>query len=178
MSDFPSEVLERARRVRALLLDVDGVLTDGRIYVSQEGTVTKRFDIRDGHILVLMRRLLDFPIALISGRNDGATDRRADDLLILWVFQGVKEKISWAHNVAERVGCTLDEMAYMGDDINDVPLLREVGLSTVPANASKEATDAAHWVSDHPGGQGAVRQLAELILKSQGTWDTLLDSMG
>ena len=172
--DSPSR---RAKRVRLLILDVDGVLTDGRVYIAPDGSVTKRFDIHDGHAIVLMRELLDFPVAVISGRDDKVTQIRCEDLGIGHIVQGVREKVVEAERIAAEVGCSLDEVAFMGDDINDLPLLRKVGLAAAPANACAEALEAAHYRCEKSGGAGAVRELCELILKARGQWERLLNAM-
>lgn len=165
---------DRASRVRALVLDIDGVMTDGKLHIDGNGNVSKRFGIRDGHALYLMRKHFDFPIAWVTGREDAVNLVRADDLHIARVIQGVRKKLPRVEEFAREAGCTLDEVAYMGDDVNDLPVLRAVGLSAAPANACAEVLETAAFVSRFDGGAGAVRELAELVLKAQDRWSAIL----
>ena len=167
------DLFERARRVKLLVLDVDGVLTDGTIWMAPDGAVTKRFDIRDGHGLIHLPGQ-GIRLAIISGRDDAVTVARARDLRFNGVIQGVRAKLPALKDLAGEAGVTLAEVAYMGDDINDISVIRAVGLGCAPADAAPEARDAAWFVSSSPGGRGAVRELCELILKSRGVWSTLV----
>jgi 3-deoxy-D-manno-octulosonate 8-phosphate phosphatase (KDO 8-P phosphatase) len=167
------DLFERARKIRLLALDVDGVLTDGTIWLSPKGEVTKRFHIRDGLSLMLLRRH-GVELAILSGREDAATARRAEDLGIRHVLQGLKKKLPAATSLAKKLGLSLDQVAFMGDDINDVALIGAVGLGCAPADGCHEALEAARFVAPHGGGQGAVRDLAELLLKAGGAWAKVL----
>lgn len=167
------DLFERARRVRLLVLDVDGVMTDGTIWMAPDGAVTKRFDIRDGHGLIHLPGN-GVKLAILSGRDDAVTVARARDLRFSWVIQGVRAKLPALRDLADEAGVSLDEIAYMGDDINDVSVIRAVGLGAAPSDAAPEARDAAYFVSSSPGGRGAVRELCELILKSRGIWSALV----
>jgi 3-deoxy-D-manno-octulosonate 8-phosphate phosphatase (KDO 8-P phosphatase) len=177
MSTSASEVEQIAKQVKLLILDVDGVMTDGMLRIHSDGVVSKSFNIRDGHLLVLMRKWLDFPVALLSGRDDFATSARARDLHIPWVIQGARDKVGCARRLLSLAKCDFHEAAFVGDDINDVPLLEKVGLGCSPANGAPEAREAARYVCRQAGGDGAVREVCELLLKAQGKWNGLLDKM-
>lgn len=176
MTSGGADLEARARRVKLLALDVDGVLTDGTIWTAPDGTVTKRFHIRDGHALVMMRKY-GVELAILSGREDAATSARAKELGFVHVVQGLRKKLPAARDLSGKLGLDLDEVAYMGDDINDVPVIEAVGLGAAPADAAPEARDAARFVSAHPGGGGAVRELCETILKAKGAWSAVLEAM-
>lgn len=170
------DLFARARRIKLLAMDVDGVMTDGTIWVSPDGEVTKRFHIRDGHGLVFLPRY-GVELAILSGREDAATTRRAEDLRIPHVLQGLRKKLPAAVALAKKLKISLDEIAFVGDDINDVPVIEAVGLGCAPADASREARRAARFVAPHAGGQGALRDVAELLLKARGAWTKVLDDM-
>ena len=176
MALAPAELQARAKRIKLLALDVDGVLTDGTILVGPDGAVSKRFDIRDGHALIFLPGN-GVETAILSGRADASTTARAKDLRIAHVVQGLRKKLPAAKELATKLGIGLDEIAFMGDDINDVPVIEAVGLGCAPSDAADEARAAAHWVAPAPGGRGAVRAICELILKSRGQWEALLEAM-
>jgi 3-deoxy-D-manno-octulosonate 8-phosphate phosphatase (KDO 8-P phosphatase) len=160
-----ARLLTRAARIRLVLLDVDGVLTDGRIYYGPEGEALKAFDVRDGHGIVLLRDRVDFGV--ISGRPGTASQRRLEELRVKHLVFGERDKLQGYARLAH-LGVPDEEVAYMGDDVNDVPLLRKVGLAACPADARPEARAVAHLVTDAPGGRGAVRELCDLILRAKG----------
>jgi 3-deoxy-D-manno-octulosonate 8-phosphate phosphatase (KDO 8-P phosphatase) len=160
-----ARLLARAARIRLVLLDVDGVLTDGRIYYGPEGEALKAFDVRDGHGIVLLRDRVDFGV--ISGRPGTASQRRLEELQVKHLVFGERDKLQGYARLAH-LGVSDEEVAYMGDDVNDVPLLRKVGLAACPADARPEARAVAHLVTDAPGGRGAVRELCDLILRAKG----------
>jgi 3-deoxy-D-manno-octulosonate 8-phosphate phosphatase (KDO 8-P phosphatase) len=161
----PRALLARAARVRLVLLDVDGVLTDGRLYYGAEGEAMKAFDVKDGHGVVLLRPHLDFGV--ISGRPGKATRPRLDDLGFKHVIFSQVDKLAGYAQLAH-LGLADDEVAYMGDDINDLPLLRRVGLSAAPADARPEVLAEVHFVARSPGGRGAVRELCDLLAAARG----------
>jgi 3-deoxy-D-manno-octulosonate 8-phosphate phosphatase (KDO 8-P phosphatase) len=165
----------RARRVRLLLLDVDGVLTDGTVGIHASGGESKQFFIRDGLSLVWARRL-GLEVGLLSGRASETTSRRATELGIGIVVQGGTDKRVGYADILATHGYSDEDVAYMADDLLDLPVLARVGLSTAPADAVDEVRCRVHWVSQHPGGRGAVRELVELLLRAQGRWDGLVDS--
>jgi 3-deoxy-D-manno-octulosonate 8-phosphate phosphatase (KDO 8-P phosphatase) len=165
------DVLTRARAARVLLFDVDGVLTDGTVLLHGDGTESKRFFIRDGTAVVLARRA-GLKVGLISGRPSDATLQRASQLEFDFVHQVSSSKIAAFESVLASAGVPEAQVSYMGDDLIDVPLLKRAGFAAVPADAVPEAREAAHWVSAFGGGAGAVRELVEFILKSQGRWES------
>jgi 3-deoxy-D-manno-octulosonate 8-phosphate phosphatase (KDO 8-P phosphatase) len=160
-----------ARRIRLLLFDVDGVLTDGTIVLHHDGTESKTFHIRDGAALVWAQRA-GFRVGLLSARTSDATGQRAAQLGIPLVVQGATDKLA-AYEQILRDGALADEdVAYMGDDLQDLPVLRRAGFSAAPADAPADVRTRVHWVSSRPGGRGAVRELIEHVLQAQGAWQT------
>lgn len=167
-------VEDRARRVRLLLFDVDGVLTDGIVTMHADGSESKGFHIKDGAAIVWAQRA-GLPVGLISSRASGATAQRAAQLAIRIVQQGVASKRAAFEQVLRESGADPQEIAYMGDDLLDLPVLARVGLAAAPADAAEEVVRAAHWVSRAPGGRGAVRELIEMVLRTQGHWERIVD---
>jgi 3-deoxy-D-manno-octulosonate 8-phosphate phosphatase (KDO 8-P phosphatase) len=153
---------------------VDGVLTDGRIIQDGHGHELKVFDVKDGHGIVMAHRA-KLRTALISGRESETIRRRAEELGIELVFQKIWNKLEVYEKILVDTELTHDEVAYIGDDLIDIPLLRRVGLAVAVADAVDEAKAAAHLITQRPGGQGAVREVIELILRAQGHWDSLLE---
>jgi 3-deoxy-D-manno-octulosonate 8-phosphate phosphatase (KDO 8-P phosphatase) len=172
MSDA-TEVMRRAARVKLLLMDCDGVLTDGRITLMGESDEQKTFHTRDGHGLVMLHHagLLS---GIISGRTSVAVERRARELNINYLHQGTWDKIKEFEQVLAEAGTEETEVAYVGDDVVDIPLMRRAGLAIAVADAGAETQAAAHYVTQLPGGHGAIREVAELILKAQGRWTELM----
>jgi 3-deoxy-D-manno-octulosonate 8-phosphate phosphatase (KDO 8-P phosphatase) len=167
-------LLERARKTRLLIMDVDGVLTDGRIIQDGHGHELKVFDVKDGHGIVMAHRA-KLRTALISGRESETITRRADELGIELVFQKIWNKLEVYEKILVDTELTHDEVAYIGDDLIDIPLLRRVGLAVAVADAVDEVKAAAHLITQRPGGQGAVREVIELILRAQDHWDSLIE---
>lgn len=166
-------VAGKLKAIKLVILDVDGVLTDGGIIYNDLGQETKVFDVRDGHgIKLLMRAGMD--VAIITARQSKVVEVRAENLGIKLVLQGMKQKSKALDEVMEKTGLKADELAYMGDDLIDLPVLKRVGFSACPADAVEEVREAVDYVAKRPGGKGAVREFCELILKSQGRWDEVL----
>jgi len=163
----------RAASLRLLLFDVDGVLTDGSVNVNADGSETKRFYIRDGAALVWAQRA-GLMTGVLSARSSGATTSRVEELGMAVAVQGVADKRVALDEILRQHTLTAAEVAYMGDDLVDLPVLRAVGLSAAPADAATEVAAIAHFVSWHPGGQGAVREFIEAVLKARGQWDDVL----
>jgi 3-deoxy-D-manno-octulosonate 8-phosphate phosphatase (KDO 8-P phosphatase) len=168
-----TEIEKRAARVRLLLMDCDGVLTDGRITLLDNGDEEKSFHTRDGHGLVLLHRA-GLQSGVISGRTSGAVERRARDLGMNYVRQGTWDKIKDFDELLTEAGLDDKEVAFIGDDVTDIPLMRRVELAVAVADATPETRAAAHYVTELPGGFGAVREVCELILKAQGRWSELI----
>jgi 3-deoxy-D-manno-octulosonate 8-phosphate phosphatase (KDO 8-P phosphatase) len=156
-----------------LLFDVDGVLTDGLVAVSSDGSESKQFSIRDGAALKWAQRD-GLVIGLLSGRPSGATTRRAEELGIRLVVQGVANKREACRDLTESHGFKREDVCFMGDDLIDLAVFGDVGLSAAPADAASEVRARADWVSARAGGRGAVRELVELVLKARGRWDALV----
>ena len=169
------DVLTRARRIKLLLMDCDGVLTDGRIWLTEDYDEQKGFHVRDGQGISLMHRA-GLRTGIISGRKSTAVERRAHDLKITYVHQFAKDKIKALDEIIGAAGVSLEECAFIGDDLADIRVLRRVGLAAAVADAVEETRQAAHYVAKMKGGYGAVREICELILKAQGRWDELLKS--
>jgi len=173
-AQLQDEIEGRAARVKLLLMDCDGVLTDGRITLLENGDEEKSFHTRDGHGLVLLHRA-GLQSGIISGRTSSAVERRARDLGIRHVRQGTWDKIKdFAEVVAAAGGMAGSEIAYIGDDVTDIPLMLRCGLAVAVSDATEETRAAAHYVTALPGGFGAVREVCELILKAQSRWTELM----
>ncbi len=158
-------LVARAARIRLLLLDVDGVLTDGRLYYGEGGEALKAFDVKDGHGIVMVRDHVK--LGVISGRPGKASEARLRELRFEHLVFGERDKLAGYARLAH-LGIPDEEVAYMGDDVNDVTLLRRVGLSACPADARPEVREIVHLVTRAPGGRGAVRELCDLILRAKG----------
>lgn len=166
-------ITERAKKVRLVVLDVDGVLTDGSIWTGENGESVKRFFTRDG-LGIKMLQWSGIPVAVLTGRISAQTAARCRELGIQTVRQGKAfKRDAWRALVAE-FDLQPECVAYMGDDIPDIPCLSEAGLAAVPRDASTEIVPLAHWIAPACGGNGAVRALSELILRAQGKWDDLV----
>lgn len=164
------DVAARARRVRMVLLDVDGVLTDGTLRYGPDGNTERDFFVRDGSAIKLLSHA-GILAGIITGREAASIAVRARDLGLAECLQGRRVKEPAWDEVLQRHGLTDDEVAYMGDDFLDLALLRRAGLAAAPSDASPEALAASAWVATSPGGRGAVRELIELILRARGAWD-------
>jgi 3-deoxy-D-manno-octulosonate 8-phosphate phosphatase (KDO 8-P phosphatase) len=168
------EVERRAARVKLLLMDCDGVLTDGRITLLDGGGEEKSFHTRDGHGIVLLHRA-GLRTGIISGRTSAAVEARARDLGMHFVRQGTWDKVKDFEEVLAEAGVAADEVGYVGDDVTDIPLMRRCGLAVAVADATDDTRAAAHYVTRLRGGFGAVREVCELLLKAQGRWAELLE---
>ncbi len=166
-------ITEQAARVRLILFDVDGVLTDGKLLVHADGSESKTFDIKDGTGIVWAQRL-GLTVGLLSARSSVATAQRAAQLGITLIHQGVPSKLETYNQIADSLMLDDADVAYMGDDILDLPVLARVGLATAPADASPDVRSRVHWVSEAKGGDGAARELIELILRAQNRWDSVI----
>jgi 3-deoxy-D-manno-octulosonate 8-phosphate phosphatase (KDO 8-P phosphatase) len=165
----------RASRIKLVVFDVDGVLTDGTVLLHPDGTESKRFDIKDGLAVVWAQRA-GLTIGFLSARTSSATQNRAAQLGVTLVHQGVSSKLDTFEQIVGDM-CEDDaEAAYMGDDIVDLPVLVRAGLSASPADAAVDVRRRVHWVSAAKGGRGAAREFIELILRAQHKWDALVDA--
>jgi len=159
----------RASRIRLLVLDVDGVLTDGGLVYGSSGEETKRFHVHDGLALVAAAKV-GLQIAILSSRASAAVTRRMSELGVSEVHQGVADKGAALDALRERLGLRAPEVAVMGDDLPDLPAMARAGLALAPANAVAEVKRAAHWVARRRGGDGAVREAVEMLLKARRAW--------
>jgi 3-deoxy-D-manno-octulosonate 8-phosphate phosphatase (KDO 8-P phosphatase) len=157
---------DTAARVRLLVLDVDGVLTDGRLYYGARGEALKVFHVRDGLGLKLLAAA-GITVAVISGRRSGMTGRRCRELGVRHLMQGVEDKLAAFHRLRGRLGMSSSVCACVGDDVPDVPLMHEVGLSFAVADAHPQARSAAHVITQLPGGRGAVREVCDYLLEAR-----------
>lgn len=171
-----SELLAKAAAVKLLVFDVDGVLTDGGLYYGPSGEALKRFDVKDGHALV-MARLSGLPAALLTARRSSIVDIRAKELGLAAAMQGRKDKARGLSELLDQLGTPAEACAYMGDDVNDLGVLRMVGLPSCPADAAAEVRQQSLFVAQRPGGHGAARELIELCLKASKRWNGALDLM-
>jgi 3-deoxy-D-manno-octulosonate 8-phosphate phosphatase (KDO 8-P phosphatase) len=171
-------VTERAKKIKVILMDVDGVLTDGKLYYlpGPDGAMveTKGFNSHDGLGLHFCYHA-GIHTGVISGRTSPATVERCRMLNMKYVYQGLLDKIESFEEVLADAGVTGDECIFIGDDFTDVPLFHRSGLGVAVANARDEVKKAAHYVTQTPGGEGAVREVVELVLKAQGRWQTVID---
>jgi 3-deoxy-D-manno-octulosonate 8-phosphate phosphatase (KDO 8-P phosphatase) len=170
---FPPKVLRRARNIRVLLMDVDGTLTPGYVclqtFPDSSVAEMKMFNAHDG-AGVKLASIMGLRTGLITGRDSPATARRAREMSMEFVIQGQPKKLEAYKAILTRAGVTDDEVAYVGDDLPDLPLLGRAGLAVAVADAVAEVKRAAHYITTVAGGEGAVREVVELILKAQGKW--------
>lgn len=163
---------ERLTCIKLLILDVDGVMTDGRIVYDANGIETKFFNVKDGHGIKMLQRA-GIHVAIISGRKSPVVDVRARELGIEIVYQGALDKLSPFEEILASTGLDASQVAFMGDDIIDLPILRRVGFAAAPCDAVDEVLEAVHFTSRNRGGWGAVRELCDLILKGMGRWEEI-----
>ena len=168
-----SEIQERAARIKLLLMDCDGVLTDGRIWALESGEDQKAFHTRDGLGIELLHRA-GLKSGIISGRVSGAVERRARGLGMSFIWLGREDKLQAFAETLAQAGVTNEQVAFVGDDLNDIPLMLQSGLAVAVADAAAETREHAHYVTTARGGRGAIREVVELILKSQGLWEDLV----
>ena len=168
---------EKLKKIVLMVLDVDGVLTDGKIIIDDLGNESKHFHVRDGHGLkLLMRGGVD--VALLTGRTSEVVNHRARELGITTVRQGAKDKAEELAEMLAEKHISHDHVAYMGDDVVDVPAFRMVGFSVAVADAPDYVKTHADYITEKEGGDGAVREICELILKARGTWDMVTERYG
>ncbi|MFH1080062.1 MAG: HAD-IIIA family hydrolase [Pseudomonadota bacterium] len=165
-------LLLRIKTVRLLMLDVDGVLTDGKIIINDQGFESKHFDVRDGHGLILLRRY-GVGVALITGRRSSVVEHRAKDLGIEEVYQGIWNKVETFEEILRKMNLHPGQTAFVGDDIVDIPVMRRVGFAVAVRDAAEDTKKIAHYVTKRRGGRGAVREVCELILKAQDYWQDI-----
>lgn len=161
---------ERLKDIRLLLLDVDGVMTDGGIIYDGNGLETKIFNVRDGHGIKMLQRC-GIMVGIITGRSSAVVDIRARELGIELVYQGALKKLERYEEIKLKTGLSDSQIAYIGDDVIDVPVMRRVVFAAAPADGQPEARNIAHYVTSRGGGRGAVREVCDLIIKGRGLWN-------
>lgn len=169
------QILAKAKKLKLLILDVDGVLTDGRLFFDNEGTEYKCFHARDGHGMKLLQQT-GVQIAVISGRQSNSVALRMKNLGIEHVFQGHENKRAAFAGLMATTGLTPEQCAYVGDDVLDLPIMQHVGLSIAVQDAHFAVKERADWCTALPGGQGAVREVCDLIMQAQGSFAKVLET--
>lgn len=164
---------ERAKKIELFLMDVDGVLTDGRIVYGPDGSEFKFFDVKDGHGIKLIQRT-GIKVGIITGRSSELVARRSRELGIDLVYQGQFDKIKTLSKVMGETGIEEEKIAYVGDDIVDLPVMKRVGFAATVQDAVQEVKDVAHFIAKRSGGRGAIREIIEYILKNKGLWDKVI----
>ncbi|MBP7765982.1 MAG: HAD-IIIA family hydrolase [Syntrophaceae bacterium] len=163
------KISEKLAKIKMLILDVDGVMTDGGILMDSDGREMKKFNVRDGHGLVMIQRH-GIQVAILTGRTSAVVEHRARDLRISEVYQGALNKKEVLATILEKNRLAPEEIAYMGDDIVDIPVLKMVGFSAAVADALDVVKRSVDFVTVQPGGKGAVREVCEMLLMAQGHW--------
>lgn len=162
---------ERAKRVKVLILDIDGVMTDGRIVYSIYGDELRFFDVQDGLGIVLLNKA-GIKSIIITAKRSRIVKARAKDLKIAKTYNGYIDKLKALKKAMRKFRVTHDEICFIGDDLIDIPVLKRVGLAVSVPNAVDEVKETAHYITSRPGGRGAVREICDLLLKAQGKWET------
>lgn len=175
MTHFSSDIIKKAKEIKMVALDVDGVLTDGGIILDDHGTQSKRFYVRDGLGIRLMLQS-GLKVGLLTARQSNLVTIRSQELSLSFVHQGVHDKWACLQEELQKTGLTPQQCAFMGDDWVDLPVLNRVGLSSAPLDADTEVRNRVDWISTKKGGHGAVRELAEKLLHAQNKWTSLLAS--
>ncbi|EGV30991.1 3-deoxy-D-manno-octulosonate 8-phosphate phosphatase, YrbI family [Thiorhodococcus drewsii AZ1] len=167
------DIRERASRIRLVIFDVDGVLTDGSLYLGDDGLEYKAFNSRDGHGMVMLQQS-GVRLAVITGRTSNVVQMRMASLGVSDVFQGYREKLPAYEELKQRLELPDETIAYVGDDVVDLPVMRRVGLAVAVADAQPQVRDLAHWCTTAPGGRGAAREVCEMIMDAQGTFEQMM----
>ncbi len=172
MKRVSHSVQAKAKEIKLLLLDVDGVLTDGGIFLDDRGVETKRFDVRDGQGITLLQRT-GVQVGIITGRSSKVVSYRARELGVTMVYQGVGDKAEIYDEIKRKTGLKDNQIAYIGDDIGDLPVLRRAGLAITVRNSWSGLKSAVDYVTQADGGRGAVREVVEWLLRAGGHWQKL-----
>ncbi|WP_455366197.1 3-deoxy-manno-octulosonate-8-phosphatase KdsC [Kaarinaea lacus] len=167
------EVLNRAKNVKLVIFDVDGVLTDGSLFYGDDGQEYKAFHSRDGHGMKMLQET-GVQIGIITGRTSEVVLHRMKNLQVQHIYQGRLEKLPAFEELISKLGITPEHVAYVGDDVVDLPIMTRVGLAITVPGAHDLAKQYAHWITSQPAGAGAAREICEMIMKAQGTYDALI----
>ncbi len=176
MTTNSEDLAARLKRIKLLLMDCDGVMTDGRLWLTPDGDEQKAFHARDGQGISVWHRA-GYLSGIISGRASSGVERRAHELKIKYVHQYAKNKVVPLEEIAADANVAFDECCFIGDDLGDIAVMRRVGLAVAVADAAEDTKAAAHYVTQLKGGKAAVREVIELILKAQGRWDELAEQV-
>ena len=169
-------IANKLKNIKLLLLDVDGVLTDGRIIYNDQGMETKEFNARDGlGIKLLMKAAI--PVAIVTGRASKALRHRCSNLGITDIYDGVTDKRAMLKDIEKRFNLAADHMAFVGDDLPDLGVMAQVGVAIAVADAHPRVRNTADWVTSAAGGNGAVREVCEAILQAQGVWENMVEDL-
>ena len=174
LSNIPEHLMNKINNVKMIIMDVDGVLTDGMIYYSSDGAKIKAFNVKDGSGIKFAQRS-GLKVAIISGQYSRAVENRAKDLEINEVFQMAKEKLPVYQELKTKYKLKDHEIAYIGDDVLDLPIMQNAGFAVAVADSVEEVRLEADYITTAPGGRGAVRETMELILQSQGKWGGVME---
>jgi 3-deoxy-D-manno-octulosonate 8-phosphate phosphatase (KDO 8-P phosphatase) len=175
MIDVKQELIDKAKKIKLLLLDVDGVLTDGRIVYDSRGGDMKLFDVHDGMGVYLLKQA-GIPTILITAKGSRAIRPRARDMRVEAVYENISPKSAVLDKILRKYGLTSDEVCFVGDDLVDLCLMQSVGFPIAVFNAAAEIKQSASYITVREGGRGAVREVTELILKAQGKWGELIEN--
>ena len=162
--------------IKLILLDVDGTLTDGGIYLGNSGEELKKFNVKDGYAIVNSQKV-GIEFGIITGAESELLKNRAKKLKIKYLYQGISEKTVILEEIMQKTGLKKEEIAYMGDDLNDILIMKQSGLTGAPRDAADEVIQIVDFVSGKNGGSGAVREFVEYILKKDGKWETFLKNV-
>lgn len=168
-------IFNKARKIKLLILDVDGVLTDGRIYYTNSGEEIKAFNVHDGHGIVMLKES-GIKTALISGRKSRSVTIRARELGIQYIYQGIFDKVKVMEKIINREKIKPENVCYIGDDVTDLALLSRAGFSVSVMNGVPEVKSVTDYITTKEGGNGAVREVAEIILKAKGLWNLIVNN--
>lgn len=173
MNKFSSKLRERIRCIRMVLMDVDGVLTNGQLFFGDHGEAYKAFYVQDG-LAIQLARSAGLKMGILSGRYSEAVENRSKELHLDVCYQGVNDKLESYRNILDNYNFEDEEICYVGDDLLDLSLMKRVGLAVAVANASEEVKNSAHIITERCGGEGGLREIVEIILKIQNKWKTVI----
>ncbi|MBO3698393.1 HAD family hydrolase [Roseivirga sp. E12] len=176
MKDISPEILEKAKQIKLIIFDVDGVLTDGGIIYDNAGQEYKRFNVKDGQIIKYLRKF-NILTGVITGRDSQVVRNRCNELRIDFHHHGIENKIEVFKEVLNKLGLTKGQVAYVGDDINDLPILVNCGLSATPADGHHAVKENVDYITRAEGGKGVLRELSDLVLDSQGHYDQIIKDL-
>jgi len=173
LDGYSSEIIERAKKIELLVLDVDGVLTDGRIIYGTYGDELKNFDVNDGLGMYLIRRA-GIKCVILTAKGSRVVMKRARELKVAKVYKDFHYKIEALRKIRKKFRVKDEAICFVGDDLIDIPVLKRVGLAVCPPNAMEDVKEFAHLITKKNGGHGAVREVSDLLMKAQGTWDSVM----